>query len=98
MSKSNTSCSISTNSKNAKLYGKSLKKSKISKLASNVKKLGNSTISVTGLKRKTGKLSKDSGKPDPIEQWTEKTDFFVRVAFFLANLLAITLAVSVFDE
>jgi len=53
---------------------------------------------VTGLKRKTGKLSKDSSKPDPIEQWTEKTDFFVRVAFFLANLLAITIAVSVFDE
>ena len=86
------------NSKNAKLHGKYLKKSKIGKIASNVRKLGNSTISVTGLKRRTGKLPKDFGKPDSIELWTENAAFFVRIAFFLANLVAITFAVNVFDE
>ena len=89
----------SSNSKNAKLHGKYLKKSsKLSKIASNVRKLGNSTISVTRLKRRTGKMPKDFAKPDSIELWTENAAFFVRIAFFLANLVALTFAVNVFDE
>jgi hypothetical protein len=42
----------SINTKNAKLHGKYLKKSKIGKIAHNIRKVGNTTIlSATGLKR-----------------------------------------------
>jgi len=55
----------SINSKNAKLHGKYLKKSKLGKIAHNIRKTGNTTIlSATGLKRQTGKLPKDNEKPD----------------------------------
>jgi hypothetical protein len=80
------------------LHGKYLKKSKIGKIANNVRKLGNSTISATGLKRRTGKLQKDIGKPDSIELWTENAALLVQITFFLANLVAIVFAVNVFDE
>jgi len=43
-------------------------------------------------------MPKDFGKPDSIELWTENAAYFVRIAFFFANLVAIALAVNVFDE
>ncbi len=87
------------NTKNAKLHGKYLKKSKLGKIAHNIRKTGSTTIlTATGLKRQTGRLSKDNEKPDQIEVWTESAAFILRISFFLANLIAIIFAVNVFDE
>jgi len=87
------------NSKNAKLHGKSLKKSKIGKIANNFRKTGTTSIlSSAGFKRQGGKSQKDISKPDSIELWTENASFLLRISFFLVNLVAIIFAVNVFDE
>ena len=87
------------NTKNAKLHGKYLKKSKIGKIANNFRKTANTTIlSQTGFKRQSSKSSKDASKPDSIELWTENAAFILKISFFLANLVAIVFAVNFFDE
>jgi hypothetical protein len=87
------------NSKNAKLHGKYLKKSKIGKIANNFRKTANTSIlSSTGFRRQSGKLPKDVSKTDSIEIWTENAAFLLRISFFLVNLVAIIFAVNVFDE
>jgi hypothetical protein len=87
------------NSKNAKLHGKTLKKSKIGKIANNFRKSGTTSIlSSAGFKRQAGKSQKEISKPDSIELWIEKTSFLLQISFFLVNLVAIIFAVNVFDE